>query len=98
MGQSITIQSVDIGQTEKSEEGKKPAMKRRLGMGGLAFTKRMLQVSMQDISIDSDKAQKTQDKNKMEGGRKCDEEIDVYKVPRNVFHAGRIPETSFQRS
>ena len=45
-------------------------MKRRLGMGGPPFTKRMLQVSMQDISIDSDKAQKTQDKNKMEGGKK----------------------------
>ena len=61
---------MDIGQTQKTEEGKKPAMKRRLGMGGLAFTKRTLQVSMQDISIDSDKSQKTQDKNKMEGGKK----------------------------
>ena len=70
MGQSSTIQSMDIGQTQKSEEGKKPAMKRRLDMGGLAFTKRTLQVSMQDISIDSDKSQKTQDKNKMEGGKK----------------------------
>ena len=90
---------MDIGQRQKSEEGRKPAMKRRLGMGGLAFTKRTLQVSMQDISIDSDKAQKTQDKNEIEGGKKkCDEKIDVYKVPRNVFHAGRIPETSFQRS
>ena len=28
MGQSSTIQSMDIGQTQKSEEGKKPAMKR----------------------------------------------------------------------
>ena len=46
MGQSITIQSVDIGQRQKSEEGRKPAMKRRLGMGGPAFTKRTLQVSM----------------------------------------------------
>ena len=70
MGQSSTIQSVDIGQTQKSKEGKKPAMKRRLGMGGPAFTKRTLQVSMQDISIDSDKSQKTQDKNKVEGGKK----------------------------
>ena len=69
MGQSSTIQSMDIGQTQKSEEGKKSAMK-RLGMGGLAFTKRTLQVSMQDISIDSDKSQKTQDQNKMEGGKK----------------------------
>ena len=58
----------------------------------------MLQVSMQDISIDSDKSQKTQIKIKWKEEKKCDEEIDVYKLPRNVFHAGRIPETSFQRS
>ena len=70
MGQSSAIQSMDIGQTQKTEEGKKPAMKRRLGMGGLAFTKRMLQVSMQDISIDSDKSPKAQDKKKMKGGKK----------------------------
>ena len=96
MGQSSAIQSMDIGQTPKTEEGKKPAMKRRLGMGGPAFMKRTLQVSMQDISIDSDKLLKAQDKKKMkEGKKKCDEETDVY---RNVFHTGRIPETSFQRS
>ena len=70
MGQSSAIQSMDIGQTQKTEEGKKPAMKRRLGMGGLVFMKRTLQVSMQDISIDSDKSPKAQDKKKMKGGKK----------------------------
>ena len=70
MGQSSAIQSMDIGQTRKTEEGKKPAMKRRLGMGGSAFTKRTLQVSMQDSSIDSDKSPKAQDKKKMKGGKK----------------------------
>ena len=69
MGPSSTIQSVDIGQTQKTEEGKKPEMKRRLGMGGLAFTKKTLQVSMQDISIDSDKLPNTQDTEKLEGGK-----------------------------
>ena len=64
MGQSSAIQSMDIGQTQKTEEGKKPAMKRRLGIGGPAFTTRTLQVSMQD------KSPKAQDKKKMKGGKK----------------------------
>ena len=70
MGQFSAIQSMDIGQTQKTEEGKKPAMKRRLCMGGPALTKRMLQVSMQDISIGSDKLPKAQNKKKMKGGKK----------------------------
>ena len=40
MGPSSTIQTVDIGQTQKTEEGKTPARKRRIGMGGPAFTKK----------------------------------------------------------
>ena len=70
MGQSSAIQSMDIGQTQKTKEGKKPALKRRLGMGGPVFMKRMLQVSMQDNSIDSDKSLKAQDTKKMKGGKK----------------------------
>ena len=70
IGQSSAIDSMDIGQTQKTKDGKKPAMKRRLGMGGPAFTKRMLQVSMQDISIDSDKSPKTPDKKEIKGGKK----------------------------
>ena len=70
IGQSSAIQSMDIGETQKAEEGTKPAMKRRLGMGGPAFTKRTLQVSMQDISINSDKSPKAEDIKKMKGGKK----------------------------
>ena len=68
---SITAPTMEKSQSETTQKNTGDTkMKRRLGMGGPAFTKRMLQVSMQDISIDSDKSPKAQDKKKMKGGKK----------------------------
>ena len=68
--QSSAIESMDISNTQNTKDGKKPAMKRRLGMGGPAFTKRTLQVKMQDISTDSDKSSTTPVTKEMKGGNK----------------------------
>ena len=97
--QSSAIDSMDISNTQNTEDGNKATMKRRLGMGGPAFTKRRLQVKMQDISTDSDKPpENSRYKGNERMKQECDEKIDVYEVSRNVFHDGRLPETSFQRS
>ena len=61
---------MDVSNTQNNEDSKKPAMKRRLGMGGPAFMKRILQVKMQDISTDSDKSPKTPQTKEMKGGNK----------------------------
>ena len=50
--------SDDIMKTQNTDDDNKSTRKRRLGMGGPAFTKRRLQVKMQDISTDSDKGPK----------------------------------------
>ena len=68
--QSSAIESMDVSNTQNNEDAKKPAMKWRLGMGGPAFTKRTLQVKMQDISTDSDKSPKTPQTKEMKGGNK----------------------------
>ena len=68
--QLSAIESMDVSNTQNNEDGKKPVMKRRLGMGEPAFMKRMLQVKMQDISTDSDKSPKTPQTKEMKGGNK----------------------------
>ena len=68
--QSSAIDSMDISNTQNTEDSKKPAMKRRLGMAGPAFTKRTLQVKIQDISTDSNKSPKTPETKEMKGGNK----------------------------
>ena len=68
--QSSAIDSTDISNTQNTKDGKKPAMKWRLGMGGPTFMKRTLQVKMQDISTDSDKSPTTPVTNQMKGGNK----------------------------
>ena len=68
--QLSAIDSMDISNTQNTKDGKKPAMKWRLGIGGPAFMKRMLQVKMQDISTDSDKSPTTPVTKKMKVGNK----------------------------
>ena len=55
---STAMESRDTTKTQNTDDDNKSTRKRRLGMGGPAFTKRRLQVKMQDISTDSDKGPK----------------------------------------
>ena len=70
MVQLSAIDSTDISNTQNTEDGKKPAMKWRLGMGGPAFMKRTIQVKMQDISTDSDKSYTSAVTEQRKGGNK----------------------------
>ena len=68
--QLSAMDSTDMTNTQNTEDGTKPAIKHRLGMRGPAFTKRTVQVKMQDISIDSDKGSPKAVTKQMKGGQK----------------------------
>ena len=68
--QSSPIESRDISKAKIKDDGNKTTMKWRLGIGGPAFTKRQLQVNIQDISTDSDKGAKTPHTKELKGGNK----------------------------
>ena len=68
--QSTAMESTDTMKTQITDDDNKITRKHRLGMGGPAFTKRRLQVKMQDISTDSDKGPKSPHRQEIKEGNK----------------------------
>ena len=70
MVESTAIESTNMTNKDNSQDSNKPAMKQRLGKGGPAFTKRSIQVKMQDISTESDRSTTVEVKEEIKGGNK----------------------------